>query len=267
MAASNDRSSLKLFFHERASQIGASPTRDELSFVSGRDPRLWRCPGMYDDLLISIREQLGLEGHHTLLEVGCAAGFLAGGLAPLCREYTGLDLAPSAINKARTLGLRNAVFRVGDATALRIDADQFDRALSYDVFTNFAGFDLARTVIDEMLRVVKPGGRVLIGSLPDVQRSKEHEETAQRITAALEREQGPVAAVPGSRPGFRDRFGAWYLRRIVGARPCVTCYSFDRRDFEEFGRTRGIRTRVLPIHPLNPYHGLRFNVLFDKPAR
>lgn len=58
-----------------------------------------------------------------VLELGCATGYYALRLAPLCREYVGVDLVPAHIDRLRenirAAGLANASGQVGDATRLR----------------------------------------------------------------------------------------------------------------------------------------------------
>lgn len=257
--------SLRAFFEERARAIGATPSLDDLSFVSGRDPRLWRSPGMYEDLVRSVDAQLALAPSHRLLEVGCAAGFLAQGLAPLVADYTGVDLSAAAVRRAEALHLPHAAFRVADGTALPFADASFDRALSYDVFTNFAAFDLAARVMREMLRVVRPGGRVLIGSLADAARRADYQARVREVSEALSRECGPVPP-PRQATGLADRIRGWYERRVRGITPALEVYDFTREDFVAFGAREGVVTTILDIHPANPYLGLRFNVLLERPA-
>lgn len=265
MDDTSEKSSLALFFDERASAVGAVPTREDLCFASGRDPRLWSDDRLYEDLLQSICEQAGILPEHSILEVGCAAGFLAQGLAPRCRSYTGVDLAPAAVARARSLGIPNARFEVADATALPLASDEFDVAVSYDVFTNFDGFDLPRAIMEEMVRVVKPGGTVLIGSVPDLKCREEYELAVARVGVDLEERCGPPPSAPVGHSKAVDRIRHWYRRRVQGVRPAIQCYYFNKSDFEEFGRAHHLSTRLDQIHRLNPYAGLRFNVVFRRP--
>ena len=75
------RQQSKYFFNERAAQISTAVNTATLCFVSGREQRLWNDPAMYQDLIDSIQAQLSVGSQDALLEVGCAAGFLAQGLA------------------------------------------------------------------------------------------------------------------------------------------------------------------------------------------
>src|SRR5438105_10083338 len=98
------RAAAKEFFNERAEGIAATVNTATLCYVSGREQRLWTNPVLYEDMMSSIGRQLELSKEHSLLEVGCAAGFLAGGLARMARKYTGVDIAPRAVEVAQSLG-------------------------------------------------------------------------------------------------------------------------------------------------------------------
>jgi len=46
----------------------------------------------------------------------------------------------------------------------------------------------------------------------------------------------------------------------------VLGYYFKRTDFVELGQQLGVQVEIHDIHPLNPYAGYRFNVVYAKPA-
>ena len=84
-------------------------------------------------------------------------------LAPKVGSLHGVDLTPAMIEKAREEaeleGLANAEFSLGDATALGFENDSFDAAI-----TRFSLHHIPapERVVEEMARVVRPGGRVVI---------------------------------------------------------------------------------------------------------
>ena len=188
MKTDSTRKQLKEFFDGRASVIvrGKLGLQD-LCYVSGKDPRLWQDKVLYDDLLTSIKHQLQLDNDNTLLEVGCGAGFLAKGLSEVCGKLTGIDIAPSAIKICKLLNLANATFRTADATALPFRDNIFDRVINYDVFINISEFAFAEEIMVEMLRVVKPGGLVMIGSLPDIEKEAEISIAVQKVARSLDK--------------------------------------------------------------------------------
>jgi SAM-dependent methyltransferase len=256
--------SLRFFFDARASEISPNPDWVELCYASGKEPRLWTQPALYDDMMESIRVQLDLQPQHSLLEIGCAAGLLAKGLSRLCKRYSGIDLAPKAVERARTLGLGNASFQVADAAALPFEDGAFDRVLCYDVFTNFPDMESVRKILREGIRVTRPGGKFMAGSIPDAAREAEYVVRVREVNETLLKEFGPLPPPPQHRPGLWSRVQQWWLRKVRKIEPRITCYYFRRDDFEAFGTAVGVRTGIQDVHRLSPYLGYRFNVIYSK---
>jgi SAM-dependent methyltransferase len=101
-----------------------------------------------------------------LLEVGCGSGVISRWLARegVCaRPITSLDLSPYLLSEAQALtnraGLGDAIaFHEDNAEALPFEDDSFDVVLSATVIEECD----ADKAIREMVRVVKPGGRVAV---------------------------------------------------------------------------------------------------------
>lgn len=254
---------LREFFNGRASDISQTPTLEELCYISGRDPRLWTDESLYHDMMESIREQLEVRKDQSLLEAGCAAGFLARGLAAMCGTYTGVDLASQAVKRARSLKIANAEFRVADARKMPFPEDSFDRVISYDVFTNFPDFALAKEIMTEMVRVARRGGKIMIGSVPDAGLEQEYIIKVQDVTRELNEKYGPVKQ-PDTKSDWLAKLTRWYIKNIVKVEPSVTCYYFHKQNFLDFGAEMGLGTQIFDIHTLNHYYGYRFNVVYTK---
>jgi ubiquinone/menaquinone biosynthesis C-methylase UbiE len=99
----------------------------------------------------------------SILEVAPGPGFLAIELARLGRfQVTGLDISKTfveiATENARQAGVAVA-FRLGNASAMPFEASSFDRIVCRAAFKNFS--EPVRA-LEEMHRVLKPGGKVLI---------------------------------------------------------------------------------------------------------
>lgn len=111
-----------------------------------------------------IRE-LGARGARSVLEVGCGPGRDGAALEAAGFEYAGVDLSPVAARICREQGLSA---READATSLPFTTDSFDGAWSMSTLMHLPddGFTQA---IDELKRVVRPGGMVEIGVWGDVQ--------------------------------------------------------------------------------------------------
>lgn len=237
---------------------------DDLCFIAGRDPRLWRDEALFADMIDSIVAQTDIVDDASVLEVGCAAGFIASGLAPRVRRYTGVDLARDVLKIARRLGLPNATFKHAEGGRLPFRDNSFDAAFCYDVYTNFPTFADGAGLIQEMLRVVVPGGRVLVGSIPDAAAAELMAQRVQAVANTLAETQGPLPARPDGGPARRR-----WIDRLLGRQPIepqIVCYDFDRRDFEAFGRELGVEVAIHDIHQRNPYFGCRFNAVYRKGA-
>jgi lipopolysaccharide transport system ATP-binding protein len=247
---------LQLFFEHRAMELNDVPTLEDLCYVSGRDPRLWTQPALIDDLATSIIEQSGVTPTSQVLEVGCASGFLARAIAPRVASYTGVDLAEAALEVARRLRIGNAEFRLSEGGKLPFPDDSFDAVFCYDVFTNFPHFRDGVAIIKEMVRVVRPRGKVLVGSIPDAAFREAFEARVGQVVAELGERYGP----PPSRTLVNQPHGETDLK------PGILCYYFERDDFRVLGEEMAVQTETHEIHRLNPYFGFRYNVVYSKPA-
>ena len=101
-----------------------------------------------------------------MLDLGCGDGTTALPAAQLGAEVLGVDIAANLVAagnaRAEQLGLSNIRFREGDATDLRdLDDGRFDLVVSiFGAMFAPKMFDVAR----EMVRVTKPGGRIVMGN-------------------------------------------------------------------------------------------------------
>ncbi len=95
------------------------------------------------------------------LDVGCGTGVLAQRLAEAGYEMTGLDPSEGMLEvmRARTEQVRPVH---GSGTAMPFADGSFDLALTVAVLHHVAAPDDVRQTIAEMVRVVRPGGAVLI---------------------------------------------------------------------------------------------------------
>ncbi|WP_271613776.1 class I SAM-dependent methyltransferase [Bradyrhizobium sp. CCBAU 51627] len=268
---------LEAFFELRARQIPDQPTLEDLCYIAGRSPRLWADQKLLNDLRQNMLDLMKIDRNSSVLEVGCAAGFLAKNLALSVRRYVGVDLAEAPLAVARRLGIPNAEFHRSQGEHLSFADRQFDAALCYDVFSNFPSFAAGEPIIVEMLRVVKQGGRVLIGSIPDREKQEELQAVAKTLATEFERLFGPeVERAPletlrkertisghGSKIARLFGLGSRQANSSVEVKPEIVSYYFDRTDFLALGRRLGVETRIVDIHPLNPYFGTRFNAVFE----
>jgi ubiquinone/menaquinone biosynthesis C-methylase UbiE len=113
-----------------------------------------------------IAESLGVTPNMKALDLGCGDGTTAIPLARLGTNVVGIDIARNLVDagnkRAAAAGLRNLKFQEGDASNLQGVADHsFDLTLSvFGAMFAPRPFDVAR----EMVRVTKPGGRIVMGN-------------------------------------------------------------------------------------------------------
>jgi arsenite methyltransferase len=104
-----------------------------------------------------------------VVDVGCGAGIdslIAAKKVGPDGRVIGVDITPSMLKKARfaahEAGLNNVEFRVGYAESLPIDECWADVVISNGVLNLMPDKD---TALQEMSRVLKPGGRLQIGDI------------------------------------------------------------------------------------------------------
>lgn len=111
-------------------------------------------------------QQIGITKGQKVLDLGCGDGTTALPAAKLGADVLGVDIARNLVEagnqRALAQDLTNIQFREGDATNLQAIPDQ-----EFDVVVSIFGamfapkpFDVAK----EMVRVTRPGGRVVMGN-------------------------------------------------------------------------------------------------------
>ena len=114
----------------------------------------------------AVVKSLGLTPPLRVLDLGCGDGTTAVPLAHLGAEVVGIDIARNLVDagnkRAAEAGLNRLKFQEGDACNLEGVGDHsFDLTLSvFGAMFAPKPFDVAR----EMVRVTKPGGRIVMGN-------------------------------------------------------------------------------------------------------
>jgi ubiquinone/menaquinone biosynthesis C-methylase UbiE len=114
----------------------------------------------------AVVKSLGIKTPLRVLDLGCGDGTTAVPLASLGAEVVGIDIAKNLVEagnkRAAAAGLKRLTFQEGDACNLQGVADHsFDLTLSmFGAMFAPKPFDVAK----EMVRVTKPGGRIVMGN-------------------------------------------------------------------------------------------------------
>jgi SAM-dependent methyltransferase len=142
----------------------AQPTlRLNESYTRWRSSHLGRITDTLEQRLLF--ELLGSVADKTLLDVGCGDGALASELSRRGAVVTGLDADPVMIGAARQRAeIEGNQLRLieGQAERLPLDDESFDRVVAVTVLCFVRD---AERAVAEMARVLKPGGRLVIGEL------------------------------------------------------------------------------------------------------
>jgi ubiquinone/menaquinone biosynthesis C-methylase UbiE len=133
---------------------------------------LWE-KGDFTAIAVTMRESarsfvntLAISHGMKVLDLGCGDGTTAVPMAQLGADVTGIDIASNLVaagnRRAAELGLTNLTFQEGDACHLEgIEDDSFDLSISmFGAMFAPKPFDVAK----ELVRVTKPGGRVVMGN-------------------------------------------------------------------------------------------------------
>lgn len=133
---------------------------------------LWE-KGDFTQIAESMRESgealvktLEITDGMQVLDLGCGDGTTAVPAAQRGADVLGVDIAANLVEsgnaRARELGLTNLTFQEGDATDLsELEDERFDLVISmFGAMFAPKPFDVAK----EMVRVTKPGGRIVMGN-------------------------------------------------------------------------------------------------------
>ena len=175
-----DRDALREAIREEYSAVAAEPERG-FHFHTGRPlarlleyEEAW-LEGLPEGSIASLAGtgnpfSLGLpEPGERVVDVGCGAGIdslIAGKMVGPDGQVIGIDMTPAMLEKARAgaaeMGARQVEFRQGLAEALPVEDQWADVVISNGVLNLFPD-KLAG--LQEMARVLKPGGRLQIGDI------------------------------------------------------------------------------------------------------
>ena len=98
----------------------------------------------------------------SVLDAGCGTGGMLAWLSRYSRNgnVTGIDISPEAINFCRARGLERLA--LASATQLPFAASSFDLVTSFDVLVQFREDEADVMTLDEIFRVLRPGGLAFV---------------------------------------------------------------------------------------------------------
>lgn len=119
-------------------------------------------------ILSELLNKLDLQPTDQLLEIGCGPGNLIIPLAHFVARAVGID-NQAAIDRlhARAPTAANLQGIAGDFLTLQLPTGHFDKILIYSVLHYLSSAEEALLLIDRALSLLAPGGRLLLGDLPN----------------------------------------------------------------------------------------------------
>jgi SAM-dependent methyltransferase len=98
-------------------------------------------------------------GDSTVLEIGCGMGRLFPGLSGYFSNIIGIDISAAMVEQGRENCPVSAAWIVGDGESLAgVDDVSIDHVLSFEVFQHIPYLHVMETYLDEVKRVLRPGG-------------------------------------------------------------------------------------------------------------
>jgi SAM-dependent methyltransferase len=120
------------------------------------DPNLW------NEHIARYAFAARLSRGRRVLDLGCGTGYGSLELAPTALSVTGLDVAPDAIEYARThFSRRNLRWIQSSCTTLPFRDASFDLVIAYEVIEHLTDWEL---LIEEARRVLAPGGQFIVST-------------------------------------------------------------------------------------------------------
>jgi ubiquinone/menaquinone biosynthesis C-methylase UbiE len=202
-------------------------------------------------IIRDVAEKLALDGDDSLLEIGCGPGNLLLPLSYMVASATGIDNG-SALARlaARSGGNVHLTLLAGDFLSMNLPQTRFSKILVYSVVQYVDSEASALRFLDRALTLLKSGGRLLLGDLPNTDKKRRFVQSpaGQRLSAEWsERVAGagahPISSLPAD-------------ERLLTVDDALVLKLLSH------GRARGFETYLLEQSPLLPFGNTREDLLF-----
>jgi SAM-dependent methyltransferase len=220
-----------------------------------------------------VAETLELDpGEDSVLDVGCSSAGVGRRVARRCRDFTGVDatlglLADAARDDVETGAGRRARFLASDGRLLPFPGGAFSAVYCTGVIHTLPSQDDGLRVVRELVRVCRPGGRVLVGALPD--RARRWGARAEAWRRGSWRERAELAAavlLPGPvKAALRRRTGRPPRHRLVALEYDLEALRSHLHDLDP-----ALECRIVPFPPhfwSRDFRITRSNFVIDVPRR
>ncbi len=117
-------------------------------------------------MIKDILQSLQITKKDSLVDLGCGGGWILESLKPYLKKVYGLDISYNMLVNAVGLKKQGALV-CGELGALPFKTNSLSYAMSYFVLLNIRDDDYIQKAFLEILRVLKKGGRALVGQMAD----------------------------------------------------------------------------------------------------
>lgn len=125
---------------------------------------------VYEDTFLDIDRKLDFEKCDVVLDLGGGCGQITGFIAAKCSWVVLADGAENALRVAQQamVKYRNITYAQLDATKfpLPFAENYFDKIVCYSVVHYLRDYGQFQNLVREMIRIVRPSGKILIGDIP-----------------------------------------------------------------------------------------------------
>lgn len=114
---------------------------------------------------LNIVRYAGLRDGMSIIDLGCGSGRLASALGrAMSVSYIGIDIVPKLLEYAKSKSPPDYVFMLNRDLRLPVDPGAVEMVVAFSVFTHLLHTE-SYIYLDEMRRVLKPGGKVVFSFL------------------------------------------------------------------------------------------------------
>jgi ubiquinone/menaquinone biosynthesis C-methylase UbiE len=135
--------------------------------------RIVKTPDKQDEAMQKIAEHIAellqLQKTDNVMDVCCGNGLVTSFVSSYCSSVTGVDFSEELITQAKN-NFPNLYFYNADVLnqqQLQNGAQLYDAIYLYFSFQYLESFDKGLQAIVNLLAMIKPGGKLLIGDIPD----------------------------------------------------------------------------------------------------
>ncbi len=244
------------------SQLHVADAFDAYASIAGLDISNTERAGRYKSqmsdekrILADVLAKLEIGPEHDVLDIGCGVGQLLIPLSFVARRVTGID-NPPALEHIKSIVARDNIALLPGPFPLRRPDHAFDRIVVYSVIQYMPDMKHARAFLSAALESLAPGGRMLIGDLPN--RDLKARFMVSRTGAEFDRQwRAAQGAAGAAAPGHARAFA--HLQALGGFS------DDDVLELVRFVRANGCHAHSVSQPRDLPYGNTREDIVVQRP--